>query len=104
VLLASHHEPRLEHKRQLRHLGGPQRGRDDVRHLQGALSICCDVPPGTVTQTIRCRGANTPDSYLTLGYSDDSYSDNGYWGHDDGTENQCAGIGNAVLEIYIEHH
>jgi hypothetical protein len=48
--------------------------------------------------------ANTPDSYLTLGYSDDSYSDNGYWGHDDGTENQCAGIGNAMLEIYIEHH
>jgi hypothetical protein len=26
---------------------------------------------------------------LVIGYEDDNYGDNGYWGHDDGTENQC---------------
>jgi hypothetical protein len=43
-------------------------------------------------------------SYLILGYADDNYSDNGYWGHDDGTENQCKGVGNAWVTIVITHH
>jgi len=43
-------------------------------------------------------------SYLILGYADDNYSDNGYWGHDDGTENQCKGVGNASVTIVITHH
>ncbi|HVU98694.1 MAG TPA: hypothetical protein VHE34_25905 [Puia sp.] len=43
-------------------------------------------------------------SFLTLGYADDKYSDNGYWGHDDGTENQCKGVGNAWVTIAITHH
>jgi hypothetical protein len=38
---------------------------------------------------------------FTLGYEDDHYSDNGYWGHDDGTQNQCAKIGGAVVEIDV---
>ena len=38
---------------------------------------------------------------LTLGYLDDDYSDNGYWGHDDGTNNQCLGIGSANFYIFI---
>jgi hypothetical protein len=48
----------------------------------------------------------TPDesSYLILGYADDNYSDNGYWGHDDGTENQCKGVGNAFVNIVITHN
>ncbi len=48
----------------------------------------------------------TPDasSYLILGYADDNYSDNGYWGHDDGTENQCKGVGNAWVTIAITHN
>src|SRR2546427_801266 len=29
---------------------------------------------------------------LVLGYEDDNYSDNGYYKHDDGTENQCRGV------------
>jgi hypothetical protein len=39
---------------------------------------------------------NVPASelFLTLGYEDSDYSDNGYYSHDDGTDNQCqiAGI------------
>ncbi len=43
-------------------------------------------------------------SFLILGYADDDYSDNGYWGHDDGTENQCKGVGNAWVQLIITHH
>jgi hypothetical protein len=43
------------------------------------------------------------DLSLHLGYEDDDYSDNGYWGHDDGTENQCAGSVNAYIELAIYH-
>ncbi len=50
----------------------------------------------------------TPDesSYLILGYADDKYSDNGYGGrgNDNGTENQCKGVGNAWVIIVITHH
>jgi hypothetical protein len=40
--------------------------------------------------------------YLRLGYEDDNYDDNGYWGHDDGTGNQCQDVGNAFVEVTIE--
>jgi hypothetical protein len=43
------------------------------------------------------------DLSLHLGYEDDGYSDNGYWGHDDGTENQCSGSVNAFIEMAIYH-
>jgi hypothetical protein len=45
-----------------------------------------------------------PNMFLTLGYQDDNYNDNGYWGHDDGTANQCKGIGDAWITIKITHH
>jgi hypothetical protein len=38
---------------------------------------------------------------LVLGYQDDGYSDNGYYSHDDGTGNQCKGVGNAWVHIVI---
>ncbi|EWM11270.1 hypothetical protein [Kutzneria sp. 744] len=38
---------------------------------------------------------------LVLGYEDDGYSDNGYYSHDDGTGNQCKGVGNAWVHIVI---
>ena len=44
------------------------------------------------------------NSHLILGYADDNYGDNGYSGHDDGTENQCKGVGNAWVNIIITHH
>jgi hypothetical protein len=43
------------------------------------------------------------DMSLHLGYEDDGYSDNGYWGHDDGTEDQCSGSVNAFIELAIYH-
>ncbi len=39
--------------------------------------------------------------YLRLGYQDDDYGDNGYWGHDDGTQDQCKGVGPAWVEVTI---
>jgi hypothetical protein len=43
--------------------------------------------------------------HLTLGYEDDDYHDNGYYSHDDGTGNQCAGTagGPAWLKLTILH-
>ena len=43
---------------------------------------------------------------LTLGYEDDAYSDNGYWSHDDGTDDQCKDQsgptrGRAVVHLQI---
>ncbi len=42
--------------------------------------------------------------FLTLGYTDDIYNDNGYHDHDDGTDDQCKGEGNAWVRITIIHH
>lgn len=41
--------------------------------------------------------------FLTLGYKDDAYGDNGYYAHDDGTSNQCRNIGDAQVRIEIWH-
>jgi hypothetical protein len=40
---------------------------------------------------------------LILGYQDDAYGDNGYYsrGDDNGTGNQCLGLGNAFVRIFI---
>ncbi len=49
--------------------------------------------------------ANTfPAKYLTLGYTDDDYSDNGYWGHDNGTEDQCRYDYGSYVDIWIERN
>ncbi len=44
------------------------------------------------------------DLFLRLGYQDDNFSDNGYWGHDDGTGDQCKGVGPAIVTISIGHN
>ena len=41
------------------------------------------------------------NSYLELCYMDDGYSDNGYYAHDDGTEDQCKGVGPAHVQVTI---
>lgn len=38
---------------------------------------------------------------LILGYEDDDYGDNGYWGHDDGTGDQCKNVGNVSVQLII---
>ena len=41
--------------------------------------------------------------FLKVGYMDDDYGDNGYYNHDDGTEDQCRGSQNAWIEVTITH-
>jgi hypothetical protein len=41
---------------------------------------------------------------LLLGYEDDGYKDNGYYAHDDGTEDQCKNVGNAWVTVRIERN
>ena len=43
------------------------------------------------------------DRYLRLGFEDDGYSDNGYWGRDDGTGDQCQNLGTSYVVITISH-
>jgi hypothetical protein len=43
------------------------------------------------------------DLTLHVGYIDDNYTDNGYWSHDDGPEDQCQNVGNAWLLLVIIH-
>ena len=40
---------------------------------------------------LQVTGIGVPQSQLVLhlGYEDDDYSDNGYYSHDDGTDDQC---------------
>jgi hypothetical protein len=47
-------------------------------------------------------GITAANNFLVLGYEDDNYSDNGYWGHDDGTEDQCKNVGNAFVTLHID--
>lgn len=42
--------------------------------------------------------------FLRLGYEDDDYSDNSYDKFDDGTDDQCKGVGPAYVTIKITHH
>ena len=44
------------------------------------------------------------DRYLRLGFEDDNYGDNGYWGRDDGTGDQCQNLGTSYVVITIVHH
>lgn len=48
----------------------------------------------------------TGDMHLHLGYGDNpnDYANNGYWGHDDGIENQCRNVGKAWVIVRIYHH
>jgi hypothetical protein len=45
------------------------------------------------------------DMFLHLGFEDFRYEDNGYWGHknDNGYNDQCKGVGNAWVQIEINH-
>ena len=71
--------------------------------------------PGVESDLVRIQGAvlhplvvpnGSPQSgaFLRLGYEDDGFSDNGYYSHDDGTEDQCKGVGDAFVRLSIQHH
>lgn len=67
--------------------GGLRHIRDAV--LQGGVPVLDD--PGQEAQ-------------LVLGYADDGYGDNGYWGHDDGWWEQCNDLPDAWVVIVIQHN
>ena len=48
----------------------------------------------------------TGDMQLHLGYEDNSsdYANNGYWGHDNGIQEQCRNVGKAWVIVRIYHH
>ena len=48
-------------------------------------------------------GVNPAQLFLQLGYEDDGYGDNGYYAHDDGTEDQCKNVDHAFVVISIGH-
>jgi hypothetical protein len=49
-------------------------------------------------QTFTVKSITEPrKAHLWLGYEDDNYDDNGYWGQDEGTLGQCT-IGNDFVE------
>ncbi len=49
-------------------------------------------------------GVDANAMFLTLGYEDDGYNDNGYWSHDDGTGGQCKNSVDAFIVLSIGHH
>ena len=76
------------------------------RLYHGLISI-----PGATNGLIRIEGilgkemivsaVDPSRAFLVLGYEDDDYNDNGYSGHDDGTNDQYKGVGAAFVEVTV---
>jgi hypothetical protein len=47
---------------------------------------------------------DTQQLYLRLGYEDDGYGDNGYYSHDDGTQDQCKDVATRFVTLSIVHN
>lgn len=80
----------------------------------GTIGIPGVTPPGFPVRIQKVQqyhipaGVVAPNNVLVLGYKDDGYGDNGYYSHDDGTENQCkegTGLdgGPAWVIVLIQH-
>ena len=69
--------------------GGLVRIQDFINNNGGAFTIPVNV------------NTYTRDLALHLGYEDDGYRDNGYYAHDNGTQDQCKGVGPAEVWITI---
>lgn len=75
----------------------------------GTISIPGVIPSQKLSSAIK-NGPFTvasdpgPDGFLRLGYADDHYEDNGYWGHDAGWYEQCWKMENAWVVIIIKHN
>jgi hypothetical protein len=73
--------------------------------IPGVINSLTDFSDLPVNDDVWSQGfkVNTPPSNsIWLGYLDNNYRDNGYWGRDNGTDNQCKGVGNAYVDIWIE--
>lgn len=56
---------------------------------------------GSWSRRFIVSSGNTFPGFIAIGYTDDDYDDNGYYSHDDGTENQCRENIDAYLDIYV---
>lgn len=80
-----------------------------VRFLQISHPINGPGKAWEATLTVPRNFAPAGELYLRLGYDDDGYSDNGYYSHDDGNDNQCKTSsttdgGPAVVTLSIQHN
>jgi Regulator of chromosome condensation (RCC1) repeat len=72
--------------------------------IPGATGV---LVPISVLQSSQSPLPPSTGGILTLGYTDNNYSDNGYWSHDDGDDNQCANttslpnMGRATVHLVI---
>lgn len=66
----------------------------DLKRISGFVNRTFPAPPDINVEP------NIPN--LILGYEDDGYGDNGYYDHDDGTDDQCKGVSNAYVIVSIE--
>ena len=82
-------------------------GGDSDRHyfgeiwIPGATGVMVPIA-GVVNKTlVIANGTPGAGLFLRLGYSDDDYGDNGYYSHDNGTENQCGGADGGAAEVTL---
>jgi hypothetical protein len=87
-------------------------GPEADKYYHGLIHI-----PGVTTGLIRLQNFGMGNEYhvdphlpaagliLHLGYDDDNYKDNGYWGRngDDGTGDQCKGLADAYVIVVVRH-
>ena len=66
----------------------------DNQRIAGTMNREWHVQPGLQPPVLK-------NLFLRLGYQDDNYSDNGYWGHDNGNNNQCLNVTSAWVEIKV---
>lgn len=82
------------------------KGDDDTYY--GLVMIPGAFPKGRIRDAVRASPLAVlqdpgSDRSLRLGYADDDYGDNGYWGHDWGWWEQCRDSSDAFVVIAIQH-
>lgn len=83
-------------------------GRDDDNQYYGLINVpgfgaLRHIRDAILQGGIPILAEPGDDAALTLGYADDGYDDNGYWGHDDGWWQQCNDLPDAWAVIAIQH-
>jgi hypothetical protein len=74
---------------------------------QGKIWIPGATSAPVAIKTVLNKTLTSTGGVLTLGYQDDDYNDNGYWSHDDGTDDQCAdtsGFNGGRAWLHLEIH
>jgi hypothetical protein len=82
---------------------GPNPSYPESPTVKGMVRIQDVLKKGQKLKFTDAKDDSLEPSHLVLGYEDDGYGDNGYWGHDNGTGDQCKGVGPAWIKITIEH-